>query len=155
MSGTSSNFLLKRVVVSNYAFSELEIGMTSLKRYEFTAQRVEDFASLVDDPAPVHFDEKFAKQRGFSGRIVHGLFVQSIISGMLGNDVPGAKSVINNLNMKIHNPVLVGDFVDYRIEIVALTAAVRAVSISFVAEVSGLLVISGKALCSFPTRKST
>jgi acyl dehydratase len=154
MSVTSRGLLLKRDILDSKGFDDLVVGLTAARRYEFTAQRVGEFADLVEDPAPVHSDENFAKQRGFGGRIVHGLFVQSIISGMLGNDVPGANSVINNLSMKMHNPVLVGECVDYRVEIVALTAAVRAVSINFEGKVNGVCVISGKALCSFPRQDS-
>jgi 3-hydroxybutyryl-CoA dehydratase len=136
--------------MDNYTFSDLSDGMISERSYLFTEQRVEAFAALVNDKAPVHVDLKFAKNQGFEGRIVHGLFVQSVISGMLGNEIPGPRSVINNVTMKMHNPVLVGQTVNYKIEITALTPAVAAVSLSFLGMVDERIVISGKALCSFP-----
>jgi acyl dehydratase len=136
--------------MDSYSFGDLSIGMTSERRYLFTEQRVETFATLVDDKAPVHQDLEFARNQGFEGRIVHGLFVQSIISGMLGNEIPGSKSVINSISMKMHGPVLVGQTVKYRIEIMALTLAVAAVSLNFSGMLDEKIVISGKALCSFP-----
>ncbi len=136
--------------MGSYSFSDLSVGMTSERSYLFTEQRVEVFSTLIDDKAPVHVDLEFAKNQGFEGRIVHGLFVQAVISGMLGNEIPGPKSVINNLSMKMHNPVLVGQIVNYKIEITALTPAVAAVSLSFTGMVDKRIVISGKALCSFP-----
>lgn len=136
--------------MDSYSFSDLSVGMTSIRSYHFTEQRVETFSVLVDDRAPVHVDLAFAKNQGFEGKIVHGLFVQSVISGMLGNEIPGPKSVINSLSMKMHHPVLVGQTVNYQIEITALTPAVKAISLSFSGTVDEKIVISGKALCSFP-----
>lgn len=136
--------------MGSYSFSDLLVGMTSERSYLFAEQRVGAFSALVDDRAPVHVDPEFAKSQGFEGRIVHGLFVQAVISGMLGNEIPGPKSVINNLSMKMHKPVLVGQTVNYKIEITALTPAVAAVSLSYTGIVDEVVVISGKALCNFP-----
>ena len=136
--------------MDNYSIQDLSVGMLVARSYLFSEERVRAFANLVDDMAPVHTDAAFASLQGFEGKIVHGLFVQSPISGMLGNEIPGANSVINSLNMKMHRPVLVGQTVEYRVEIVALTHAVMAVTLSFSGVVEGEVVISGKALCSFP-----
>lgn len=136
--------------MDSYSFSDLSVGMISKRSYLFTEQRVNAFSILVDDQAPVHMNLEFAKCQGFDGRIVHGLFVQSVISGMLGNEIPGPRSVINNISMKMHRPVLIGQAVDYQVEITALTLSVAAVSLSFSGMVEEKLVISGKALCSFP-----
>lgn len=136
--------------MGNYSFGDLIIGMASRRSYHFTEQQVGTFSALVGDAAPVHMDVEFAKRQGFEARIVHGLFVQSVISGMLGNDIPGPQSVINSLSMKMHQPVFIGQQVDYQVEITALTAAVSAVSLNYSGLVDGKMVISGKALCSFP-----
>lgn len=136
--------------MDSYSFSDLSVGMVSKRSYLFTEQRVEIFSTLIDDSAPVHMDSEFAKRQGFEGRIVHGLFVQSVISGMLGNEIPGPKSVINSLTMKMHHPVLIGQAVNYQVEITALTQAVAAISLNFSGMVDDKVVMSGKALCSFP-----
>ncbi|MBS4096037.1 MAG: MaoC family dehydratase N-terminal domain-containing protein [Sulfuricella sp.] len=136
--------------MGNYSFNDLIVGMVSKRSYHFTELRVEAFSALIEDAAPVHVDVEFAKRQGFKARIVHGLFVQSVISGMLGNDIPGTQSVINNLSVKMHLPVLIGQRVDYQVEITALTTAVSAVSLNFFGVIDGETVISGKALCSFP-----
>lgn len=136
--------------MASYAFSDLSVGMTSRRSYLFSEERVEVFSALVDDRAPVHVDAMFAKRQGFEGKIVHGLFVQSILSGMLGNEIPGPNSIINSLSMKMHHPILIGHAVEYEIHITALTPAVAAISLSFSGKVGGKIAISGKALCSFP-----
>jgi acyl dehydratase len=134
--------------VSNWAL--LKVGMSVRRSYHFDGHRVMCFAHLVGDFAPVHMDHDFAIEQGFSGRIVHGLFVQSIISGLLGEGIPGKHSVINTVSIKIHRPVLVGETVDYEVKIVGITPSVRALSLSFAGCVGGQTTISGKVLCSFP-----
>ena len=130
--------------------SDLKVGMAAKRSYRFDEERVTAFSHLVGDFAPVHVDSGFAEKQGFGGRIVHGLFVQSIISGLLGNEVPGPRTVINSLSMKMHQPVLIGESVDYEVEITAITPAVSAVSISFSGSVGDKTVLSGKAICSYP-----
>ncbi len=131
-------------------FSDLQVGMTSERSFVFLAERVLEFSNLVNDHAPVHSDQAFALSQGFEGQIVHGLFVQSILSGMLGNEIPGPLSVINQINMKMHSPVFIGQKVDYKLEICGLTPSVSAVSLTFQGTVDDRLIISGKAICSFP-----
>ena len=139
--------------MANPALGELSVGMTAKRSYLFSEDRVRAFAALVDDHAPVHVDAEFARSQGFSGCLAHGLFVQAVISGMLGTEIPGGRSVINSLNMKMHNPVPVGETVAYTVEVTGLTAAVSAVSLTFVGTVGDHTVISGKALCSFPASR--
>ena len=141
--------------MADYELVDLSVGMSCEREYYFTEERVKQFALLVDDNAPVHVDNDFASRQGYAGRIVHGLFVQSIISGMLGNDLPGPKSVINTINMKMHNPVLIGQTVNYKLEILAITKAVAAVSLSFCGKIGEALVVSGKSVCSFPALGSS
>lgn len=129
---------------------DLSVGMTATRSYYFSDELVNAFAELVDDHAPVHINEEFAKQQGFEGRIVHGLFVQAILSGILGNELPGSKSVINSLHMKMHKPVLIGSTVNYHLEITGVTPSVAAVTLNFTGKVNGQTVLSGKTQCSLP-----
>lgn len=131
-------------------FSDLQVGMTTERSFVFLPELVWEYSNLVDDHAPVHLDQAFASSQGFESKIVHGLFVQSILSGMLGNKLPGPLSVINQINMKMHSPVFVGQKVDYKLEISGITPSVSAVSLTFQGVVDDRLVISGKAICSFP-----
>jgi acyl dehydratase len=57
-------------------FDDLEIGSVVTRTYAFSPQSLSNFANLVGDHAPVHMDTAFACKKGFSGRIVHGFFVE-------------------------------------------------------------------------------
>lgn len=119
----------------------------------FTHDMVAAFGALVDDHAPIHFDQTFAKEGGFSGCLVHGFLVGSMFSGMLGQQLPGPLSVINTLTLKMHKPTLVGETLEFQVKVEQFSEAVGAVVLTLSAKNSiGEIMISGKATCSFPRR---
>ena len=140
---------------SAHSAEQLSREMRYERSLTFTAALVESFANLVNDHAPVHFDPSFAQERGFNDRIVHGFFVASVFSGMLGEYLPGPNSVINALSLKIHRPVFVKDTITFTITVEQISSAVNAVVLALVAtDDSGNRVLSGKATCSFPSTGS-
>jgi len=137
--------------VTSDPFAALAPGQTAERDYAFTAERVGAFSDLVSDHAPVHFDADFAGKRGFPGRIVHGFFLSSIFSGMLGEELPGPASVINQTSLKVHSPVAVGQTVRFQVAVTQVTPAVRAVVLKLTASAAdGKAILSGTAICSFP-----
>ena len=121
----------------------------------FNPETVSAFGALVDDHAPIHFDESFARDGGFSGCVVHGFLLGSVFSGILGQQLPGPLSVINTVTLKLHRPTLIGESLEYQVKVDQFSEAVGAVVLSLSAKNSlGEIVISGKATCSFPQRES-
>lgn len=132
---------------------QLIAGQEATREFVFTDDAVGEFAELVDDHAPVHFNEGFAQSGGFATRIVHGFFVSSIFSGLLGEQLPGPDSVINTVSLKMRSPVLVGERVIYRAAVKQVAASVGAVVLTLSAtKVDGTVVLSGSTTCSFPKR---
>ena len=120
-------------------------------RYQFCAEKVEAFAKLTGDRAPVHFDTKHAREMGFSDRIVHGFFVQSVCSTVLGNIFPGPSSVINTCTFKFHLPIYVGDTVKFVFSEIKSSPAVSAIliGVSGFSEKTSKKVLSGSVMCSY------
>ena len=119
----------------------------------FNQETVVAFGALIDDYAPIHFDETFAKEGGFSGCLVHGFLLGSVFSGMLGQQLPGPLSVINTVTLKMHKPTVVGESLEYQVRVEQFSEAVGAVVLALSAKNSiGEIMISGKATCSFPRR---
>lgn len=128
------------------------VGEAVTRVFAFSADAVTAFATTIDDFSPVHFDADFARERGFEDRIVHGFLVSSVFSGMLGSKLPGPFSVINQLTIKLHKPVLVDQAILYQVAVAQVSPAARAVVLSLSAkrEADGESVISGTAICSLP-----
>ncbi len=74
-----------------------------------TAEHLETFARLSGDRNPVHFDDDFARRIGFAGRIAHGHVTVSLLSAVLGMDLPGPGSVFLEQRVRFLAPVRPGD----------------------------------------------
>jgi acyl dehydratase len=131
-------------------FSDLYVGKSLNHSFTFTESVVNQFSKLVGDFAPVHTDAMHAKSLGYQDRIVHGLFLQSILSGLIGEELPGINTVIVSTSIKFYKPVYIEETVEYGIEIQSLTDSVSAVSLKFEGKVKGIEVFSGKIICTFP-----
>jgi acyl dehydratase len=128
------------------------VGDVASKNVNITRGMIAIFADLVDDHAPVHFDHPFAVGQGFSGTIAHGFLISSLISGLLGEKLPGPNSVINESRLKFHNPVICGDTVCCEVIVDRIVSSVSAIvlKVSVSNLESDLVYVSGTVTCSIP-----
>ena len=90
------------------------------------------------------------KKRGLKKNIVHGFYISSIFSGILGEKLPGPKTVINTLNLKFHEKVFIDEEIIFKVKIHSLVKSVKAVVLSLNAiNNKKKIVISGDCICSF------
>lgn len=92
-----------------YYLEDLEVGMSATTQMTITAEQIDTFAKITGDFNPIHIDEEAAKAAGFPGRIAHGALSASLISAVLGNDLPGPGAVFVELNLRFRRPALIGD----------------------------------------------
>ena len=134
----------------NKNFKDIKIKQNIKKTFHFSQQKVEIFSKLVDDYAPIHHDVSFAKKKGLKKNIVHGFFLSSVFSGMLGEKLPGPNSVINTISLKFHKKVFVGQKIFFKVKVTRLTPSVRVVNLELEGkDKNKILYVSGEALCSF------
>ncbi|HET7701720.1 MAG TPA: MaoC family dehydratase [Candidatus Limnocylindria bacterium] len=93
------------------------VGETATRTMTVTDQTIESFASLSGDRNPVHFDDEFARRIGFTGRIAHGAVTASLLSALLGMDLPGPGSVFLEQRVRFLAPVRPGDRITGTIEV--------------------------------------
>lgn len=74
-----------------------------------TDEHIELFARLSGDRNPVHFDDAFARRLGFDGRIAHGAVTASLLSAMLGMELPGPGAIFLEQRVRFLAPVRPGD----------------------------------------------
>ena len=67
-----------------YYIDELKPGMSARFEKTVSERDVELFGEVSGDMNPVHFDEDYARNTVFHGRIVHGVLCLSYISTVLG-----------------------------------------------------------------------
>ena len=103
-----------------YALEELEIGLSAQTVKLVTEADIQAFAEVSGDFNPVHMDEDFARRTPFRGRIAHGALTASLISGVLGNQLPGPGAIFLGLNMRFALPTRIGDEVTTRVTVKAV-----------------------------------
>ena len=82
-----------------------------------TDEQIEAFARLSGDRNPVHFDDAFARRIGFEGHIAHGAVTASLLSAVLGMDLPGPGSVFLEQRVRFLAPVRPGDTITAALEV--------------------------------------
>ena len=102
-------------------YEDLEPGQT----YETVARTVTEadvvsFAALTGDWNQIHTDVEFAKRTEFGQRVVHGLFVFSMMPGLWERTGVWSGSAIAMLGVRegqFLKPVFIGDTIRSRMEI--------------------------------------
>ncbi len=131
---------------------EIEIGMErSLSRVISDAE-IEAFAVASGDRNPIHFDEEHAKGTIFKGRIAHGILTASLISTVIGEQMPGHGSVYLSQTLKFRAPVRPGDQVDVVCTVKDMVPEKKRITVDCVCRVGDIVVLSGEAEVLVPSR---
>src|SRR5260370_18464542 len=102
-------------------FEDLSVGMRETIVKTVQNEDVIGFAELSGDHNPIHLSEHFARKTRFGGRIVHGLYTASLISGVIGMRLPGPGAVYISQTLRFLGPVNIGDVSAVSAAVVELT----------------------------------
>ena len=128
-----------------YYLEDLSVGMTAESIMEITAERIDAFADIIGDHNPIHVDEDFAKTTQFGQRIAHGALSASLISAILGNDLPGPGAVFVELNLRFRRPAFIGDTVVGTAEVAEINEKTGRVKMKCYCKVNGKQICRGDA----------
>jgi len=94
-----------------------KVGDRAARTMNVTDEHIEAFARLSGDRNPVHFDDAFARRIGFESHIAHGAVTASLLSAVLGMDLPGPGSVFLEQRVRFLRPVRPGDTIVALLEV--------------------------------------
>lgn len=127
-------------------FDDIHVGSKASLTKAFTSEDVLQFAELSLDCNPVHVDEEFAANSMFKQRIVHGALTTSLISAVLGTELPGINTIYMSQETKFLAPVFIGDTLTATAECIEKDEAKhRLVFKTTVANQDGKVVADGQA----------
>jgi acyl dehydratase len=95
----------------------MKVGDRAELKKAFSAEEVKLFAQLSTDDNPLHLDPEYAKTTIFGQCIVHGALVSSLISGLLGRELPGYGAIYLGQTHSFKKPIYVGEEVTAFVEI--------------------------------------
>lgn len=132
---------------------DLEIGMSRGLSKLITDRDIELFAEVSTDRNPVHLDDAYAQDTIFAGRIAHGMLTASLISAIIGEQLPGHGTVYLGQSLRFMAPVRPGDVVEARVTVTSIDHAKRRVTLETHCSVGKTVVLKGEALVLAPSRK--
>lgn len=129
----------------------IKIGDSATRSVLIDDARIRAFAQASGDENPVHLDDDYAATTRFGRRIAHGMLSASIISAILGNDLPGSGTIYLGQDVKFKAPVFVGDTVTAKVEVTAYREDKRIATLRTTCEnQDGVLVLEGEAVVIAP-----
>ncbi|KMW60047.1 Acyl dehydratase [Candidatus Rhodobacter oscarellae] len=132
---------------------DLEIGMSRYVQKQITDRDIQMFAEISTDFNPVHMDDGYARDTIFEGRIAHGMLTASLISAVIGEQLPGHGTVYLGQNLKFMAPVRPGDLVLAEVSVKEIDHSRRRVTLDCQCAVGDTVVLRGEALVLAPSRK--
>ncbi len=136
----------------SYFIEDLSAGMEASYSRVASREDIDLFAQVSGDTNPLHLDEAYAATTMFDGCIAHGMLSAGYISKVLGTQLPGPGAIYLSQSLKFKAPVRPGEQVDTRVEITALDASRRRVTVHCECRVGDTVVVSGEAQLLVPAR---
>lgn len=107
------------------------IGMKAERTVLITPALVDGFIEISGDSSPIHVSDEAAQARGFEGRVVHGLLLGALLSGLLGTRLPGERGLLQNLEFDFRAPCSIGDEISISAWVVDFHESVNTLKIKF------------------------
>lgn len=94
----------------------LHLHEKAVRRHLVTKEEVQCFATLTGDESLLHLDSRFADVAGFERPPVHGMFLDSLVSAVMGTELPGGGTLYMEHATRFIRPVYQGDTIEITVE---------------------------------------
>ena len=130
----------------NYTMKDWQLGQKSTFTKTISETDVYLFAGITGDFNPAHVNAEYAKETAFKDRIAHGMLSASLISTVLGTNLPGKGTIYMGQSVKFLSPVHIGDTITATVEVKELIPEKnRAILRTYCENQDGQVVLDGEA----------
>jgi len=140
------------MTVGTVYLEDLKVGDSASLSKTIDDGVIRAFADIAEDHNPVHLDDAAAAATPFGRRIAHGMLTASLLSGLLGERLPGHGTIYLGQTLKFLAPVLIGDTVTATVTVKEVLAEKKRAVLSCEARVGDKLVLTGEATVMPPRR---
>lgn len=96
--------------------NEIKVGDTASFGKTLTEADVYQFAGIIGNFNPIHVNKEFCSKTALGERVVPSMLVASMVSKILGTQLPGNGAVHLSQSMEFLEPVFIGDTVTCHLE---------------------------------------
>ncbi len=133
-------------MVNNRAFNDIKIGEKGSISKTISEADIYTFAGISGDFNPLHISEECASKSRFKKRIAHGMHTASLISTVLGTDLPGANTIYLSQDIRFMAPAFIGDTLTATVEVIKKTKNRNMLTLkTTVTNQSGKILVNGQA----------
>lgn len=100
-------------------------------KFKVSQNTYEGFVKLYNDNNPLHTNEKFAQDRGFKGKVMHGNILNGYISYFVGECLYTKNVIIHSQEIQFKHPVYLNDELHFTAKITGIYASVNAIEFQF------------------------
>lgn len=97
----------------------LHLHETAAAKRTITKEDTEMFARLTGDESRLHQDTQAALKAGFDRPPAHGMFLDSLVSALMGTSLPGSGTVYMEHNTRFIRPAFCGDTLEITVRFVS------------------------------------
>ncbi|TAN60009.1 MAG: enoyl-CoA hydratase, partial [Magnetospirillum sp.] len=141
-------------MMHNMTFAEIKIGDSATLTRTCSMKDVELFGVATGDLNPTHYSaesaEKFAHHRKV---LAHSMWGGSLLSALLGNELPGPGTVYRSQDIEFETPVEVGDSVTVTVTVTEKSAPTTVVFDCLAVNQKGETLFTGRARVQAPLEK--
>lgn len=101
----------------------IQIGQTASVKRTFTQSDFDRFAALSGDDNPIHVDPGFAARAKFGRTVAHGMFLYSVVCGVLSSRLPGPGALQIEQELMFPSATPTGEEVEIRVEVTEVQPA--------------------------------
>ena len=98
-------------MIENRTYDEIAVGESACLVRQLTQRDIQLFAVMSGDVNPAHVDPDYARDARFHEIIGHGMWTGSLISTVLGTQLPGPGTIYLDQSLHFSGPVRPGDTV--------------------------------------------
>ena len=91
--------------MNKYNYEDICINHEESFLYDLDEEKMKAFLMISRDINPLHNDLKFAKEKGYSEKVVYGMLTASALSTLAGVYLPGERSLIHSIEVHFAKPV--------------------------------------------------
>jgi len=140
--------------IENRVFDDIAPGQSAWLKRTLTERDIALFASMSGNVSPASVDPDFAKSDMFHKVVAHGMWGASLISTVLGTELPGPGTIYLDQSLRFLGPIGLGDTVTVTVTAREKDPARHTVTFACsCVNQDGNVVIDGTTLVIAPTEK--
>jgi 3-hydroxybutyryl-CoA dehydratase len=106
---------------------------------------IDQFVALSGDNSPIHTTDRAAQGHGFPARVAHGMLLGSLVSGVIGTELPGERGLLHEVQLSFRNSCHPGDEIIIHVKASEFYESVQALILKVTIErTDGVILATGR-----------